>query len=260
MPAAKRLYTGQALIAMMPGSNTLKRQHASIAAATSVSLKARRPVLIASACWGHADLDAAAFAAEVVDVVLDVLVDLPGGLDEGLLHILSRLRRGLPEDQAVVSCKLRTLFIGDLTALQVTLVANEHDHHVGVGVLSSLLQPACQMIKSVTPGDVIHQQSTAGTAIVRPGDGAEGLLSSGIPDLQLDLLVVNSYQPSTKLHADCQIMIGAEALVRELKEQARLADASVANDDILEEVRVGHGASSVDKTASGSFSASPEFR
>jgi hypothetical protein len=35
-------------------------------------------------------------------------------------------------------------------------------------------------------------------------------------------------------------MDGLEALVRELQEQARLADARVADDDVLEEVSVGH--------------------
>ena len=97
-------------------------------------------------------------------------------------------------------------------------------------------------------------------------------LTYGIPNLQFDLLAVNGHHPGAKLDADGQVVHRLEALVGELQQQTRLADAcgdkaramgrscpvsvlpigvaaqtgarrqrtSVANDDVLEQVRVRH--------------------
>lgn len=46
-----------------------------------------------------------------------------------------------------------------------------------------------------------------------------------VPNLQLDLFVLNVDHARAELDADCQIMHGLEALVRELQQQTRLADA-----------------------------------
>ena len=35
--------------------------------------------------------------------------------------------------------------------VNLPLVSNEHDDHVGAGMLPGVFQPCCQMIKSVTP-------------------------------------------------------------------------------------------------------------
>jgi hypothetical protein len=34
---------------------------------------------------------------------------------------------------------------------QITLVAYKHDGHVGVGMLPCILQPACQVVESLSP-------------------------------------------------------------------------------------------------------------
>lgn len=36
------------------------------------------------------------------------------------------------------------------------LVANEHDNHVGVGVLAGVFQPGRQVVEGLSPGDVVH--------------------------------------------------------------------------------------------------------
>ena len=58
------------------------------------------------------------------------------------------------------------------------LVANEHDDHVAVAVLSGILQPGCQMVECVPPSDVINQKCTCCSPIITSGDGSECLLSS----------------------------------------------------------------------------------
>jgi len=58
--------------------------------------------------------------------------------------------------------------------------------------------------------------------------------------LKFDVLLLDLDSTSSKLDTDSQIVLLAESLVRKLEQQARLSDTCVANDDILEKVRVGH--------------------
>ena len=79
-----------------------------------------------------------------------------------------------------------------------------------------------------------------------------------VPDLQLDLLPLDVDHASTELDADGEIVHRLEPLVRELEQQARLAHpwamlrfrktsfiwvrpTCVPDDDVLEQVAVGHG-------------------
>jgi hypothetical protein len=71
---------------------------------------------------------------------------------------------------------------------------------------------------------------------------AREIVKSGnyrIPDLQLDLVVLDGEGPRAELDADRQVVDGLEALVGELEQKARLADSGVANDNVFEEILVG---------------------
>ena len=105
------------------------------------------------------ELDPVRLVVDVEDALLDLVVDLPGGVDEGLLHVGGGLGRGLHEDEPVLPGKRLTFLPFHISSsLQVTgeienrnkdqenlmarpLVAYEHDHHVAVAVLPSVLQP-----------------------------------------------------------------------------------------------------------------------
>lgn len=73
--------------------------------------------------------------------------------------------------------------------------------------------------KGGLPGDVIDQEGPGGTPVVRSGDGPEGLLSCGVPDLQLDLLVVDGDHPRAKLNSNGEVVHRLEPLVSELQQQ-----------------------------------------
>lgn len=79
----------------------------------------------------------------IVDIkhsLLNLLIDLLGCVDESLLYIRGSLGWGLHEYEAMFSGKCFTfLFLHLSPRLQVTLVANEHDDHIGVGMLASVL-------------------------------------------------------------------------------------------------------------------------
>ena len=48
------------------------------------------------------ELDPVRLVVDVEDALLDLVVDLPGGVDEGLLHIGGGLGGGLHEDEPVL--------------------------------------------------------------------------------------------------------------------------------------------------------------
>ena len=106
----------------------------------------------------------------------------------------------------------------------VTLVANEHDGGVGVAILSHFFEPARQMRERVPPRDIVDEQSASSTSVVGAGDGLKRFLASSVPNLQLDVLVVDLNRAGSEFDANRQIVLLTEALVCKLEEQAGLAD------------------------------------
>lgn len=151
----------------------------------------------------HADLDAVGLVGHVAHARLDVGVDLGRRLDERLsatgtrsatgdkapckskkrsaayvFHVGGGLGRGLQEDEPVLLGKLLALLEAHGSAvLQIALVADQHDDHVRVGVLTRLFQPPREVVERLAPCDVVHQQRAGRAAVVRARDGAERLLA-----------------------------------------------------------------------------------
>ena len=66
-------------------------------------------------------LDPVRLIVDVEDALLDLVVDLPGGVDEGLLHVGGSLGGGLHEDEPMLPCKgLALLPLHVSTCFQVT--------------------------------------------------------------------------------------------------------------------------------------------
>ena len=147
------------------------------------------------------------------------------GLQEGFLNILGRFRGRLHENEAVFAGEHLTFVRADLsTSVQVTLIPDEHDRHVRVAILFDFLEPAGQVRESVAPRDVIDEQGTGCAAVVRSRDALEGLLARRVPDLQLDVLLLDLDCAGAELDTDGQVVLLAEPLVRELEQQAGLSD------------------------------------
>lgn len=58
------------------------------------------------------------------------------------------------------------------------------------------------MLEGVSTGDIVHEESTGGPAVVGSSDGAEGFLAGGIPNLEFDLFVINVDHASAEFDAD----------------------------------------------------------
>jgi len=131
-----------------------------------------------------AHADSRLVVRKIVDAAIYVFMNNSTRLEEGLFDVLSRLSGRLHEDETVLASEHLSLIRADLPAgVQVTLISNEHDGHVGVAVLLDLLEPPSQMGERVASRDVIHEEGAGRAAIVRPGDALERLLASRVPDL-----------------------------------------------------------------------------
>lgn len=64
-------------------------------------------------------------------------------------------------------------------------LTDEQLHDVGARVLPHVLDPVRHRQEGAPLGDVVCQDGPVGAAVVALGDGAEALLASRVPDLQL---------------------------------------------------------------------------
>ena len=60
---------------------------------------------------------------------------------------------------------------------QIALVADEHDDNVAVGVIAQLIKPPLDVLVRHGLGDVVDEQSTDGSSVVRARDGSVALLT-----------------------------------------------------------------------------------
>ena len=132
------------------------------------------------------------------DARLDVVINLLGRFHEGLLvsgrlniHLLdvrSRLCRSLQKDQAVLLRELGSLLRRHRTTMgpnkpsilpmvQIRLVADQHDHHVRGSILPRLRQPLGELCERLATRNIVHQQRSRSSAVVRARNRTERLLT-----------------------------------------------------------------------------------
>lgn len=75
-----------------------------------------------------------------------------------------------------------------------------------------LFQPVLTVSESIPASNVVDQQCPDSTAIVRPSNRTEVLLTCGVPYLQLDVLVADFDCFGTELHSDGDV-VGTTRLV-----------------------------------------------
>ena len=161
-------------------------------------------------------------------------LDLRGHRQEGLLDVLCVLGRRFEEcDGEGVGELLGGLKLDDLLADHVALVADQQLLHALGRVAIDFIQPLLDIVKRVLIGDVVHDDDAVCAAVVRAGDGAETLLTGSVPNLELDHLAVELDRSDLEVDANGRDVRVRVRIVGETQEQARLADARVANQQEL---------------------------
>ena len=170
--------------------------------------------------------DATLVVAEVIDAPVDIIVNHPAGLKEGLLHVEVGFGRSLQEDQAVFFCESFALFGAHLApAVQICLVADQHHHNVWIAVLTDLFQPAGEVVEGFLTSNVVHEQGPCRTSVVGSCYAFERLLTGGVPYLELNVFFVYLDGPASEFDSNGEVVLLPKPLIRELQEQTGLADA-----------------------------------
>jgi len=74
---------------------------------------------------------------------------------------------------------------------QIGLVTDEHDDDVLVGVIAEFAQPPFHIFVCEVFGNVVDEQSSDSTPVIRRGDGAVPFLTGRIPYLRFNNLIVD---------------------------------------------------------------------
>jgi len=86
---------------------------------------------------------------------------------------------------------------------KILFISYEHNNYVWVSVLSQFLIPFLYVPKGGFPTDVINQQCTHSSSVIRIGDCFVPFLARSVPYLNFYYLVVYLDRTSCKLNSDC---------------------------------------------------------
>lgn len=117
----------------------------------------------------------------------------------------------------------------------ITLVSDQHDDNIAIGMIPQLLQPPRDIFVGNRLGDIVNKEGTNSSAIVCASNGTVALLAGRIPNLSLNGLVVDLNGTSGELNADGGLGVKVELVARESRKKVRFTDARVANQDNCKE-------------------------
>ena len=85
-------------------------------------------------------------------------------------------------------------------------------------------QPLLNVREGFFAGNVVAEEDTIRASVEDSCNWAERLLTSGIPDLQLDNFVINFHDEATKLHTNRNLMLKFEVVIHHSCQQAWFTD------------------------------------
>ena len=108
----------------------------------------------------------------------------------------------------VVNAHLRHLSL----VTQVSLVADQKENSVFFGIVFNFVHPKfADVLEAERISEVKNQQNTLTAPVICTGDGPEAFLPSSVPDLKLDILVVDLDRFETEVDSN-----SGQVVLREL--------------------------------------------
>lgn len=98
---------------------------------------------------------------------------------------------------------------------QIALIPHQHDHNICVRMVSQLFQPSLHILVGLVLADIVHEQCSHSTSIVRRRDSTVAFLPCRIPNLGLDGLGINLNRSGRKLDANRRFAIQVEFIAGE---------------------------------------------
>ena len=71
-------------------------------------------------------------------------------------------------------------------SLEIGFIAHQEFDNILVSVLVDLSQPVLNVLEGLSVGDIVDEDDSVSTFVVRGSDGLEAFLSGGVPNLKLD--------------------------------------------------------------------------
>ena len=94
------------------------------------------------------------------------------------------------------------------------------------------------MVESISSGDVVDEECSDGTPVIRSSNGTKSLLSGRIPNLKFYVFVLDVDGFGAELNPDGDVVGVPVFAFDELEDDAGFADSGVADDDKLIKVMV----------------------
>ena len=98
------------------------------------------------------------------------------------------------------------------------------------------MEPLLDIVEGFVVGDVVNDDDTVSTAVVRGGNCAETLLSGGIPNLELDGLPVELNGTDLKVDSNGRDVRFSVGIVGESEEETGFSNTGISDKQKLEEV------------------------
>ena len=108
---------------------------------------------------------------------------------------------------------------------QITLVTDQHDDDVRVGMVPELFQPPRDVLVCLVLADVVDEECSNSATVVGRCDGAVSLLTRRIPNLRLDGFGVHLDRPCSKFDTDGRLRVEIELVAGESAQKVGFTDA-----------------------------------
>lgn len=102
-------------------------------------------------------------------------------------------------------------------ALLVGLVGHQDLDYVGVAVLIHLLDPVLEVVERLFAGHVVDQQGPGRRSVITPGDAPEVLLARRVPDLELDVGILQFDHLGSELDSNGDVVVLADSVFDEFE-------------------------------------------
>ena len=103
-------------------------------------------------------------------------------------------------------------------------------------MLVDLAHPLADFGERVPIGNVVGDYDSMSAAVVARRDGLEPVLTSCVPNLQLDVLSINLDRTNLEVDANRRHEVLMEDVICKSQQQRRLANARISNQKHLEQV------------------------
>jgi len=128
-------------------------------------------------------------------------------------------------------CKFFTLLFAHSTIWQICLVSTEYFHYIRASMSFNLLQPILYIVIRTLFSTVISEDNSHSSLIVCLSNGAESLLTSSIPDLELYTLSFNLHSLNLEVNAYGRHVCQRNVTLREPEQDATLTNVGVTDND-----------------------------